>query len=144
MAIFFTIIVFGTSGCIGKDRIKIDYKADGISEDKFWADKQLKKQFVIYWKHRFSRNADEAFKLEAPHFKEMVSFPRYETYVKSWREDMKGIEISKNHFQSERFVLIQFSIKAGNNDSIIMMDPWVLVGGQWYHVVQDRFQFPET
>ena len=73
----------------------ITYSLDaGAGPDQLWPDDRLREVFARYWSLRFSNQSQEAFKLEAPYFQEMVEEARYRIYVSGpARNELINIEV---------------------------------------------------
>jgi len=135
-------------GCAGRSEKKENFIPDitvkyvqDMDPNTFWPDKKLKEKFELYWKLRWSGKFEDAFKIESPYFQEMVSIPRYRTYIKKNEEGLI-VTLNKNEQETERLHVVHCSFQIGNNQ-VDIADWWIYVGNEWYHVIRDRLVFPD-
>ena len=114
-----------------------------------WPDQKLKQRLNTYWGLRFQGPYQATFDMEVPFFQYVVSQKKYIAYVqKLYQFKLDKIEIiqikskSKDVFQ---FVLrIVYQGLGGQTKETKRTDDWVEHEGQWYHVIDNRYLFPEA
>ena len=128
----------------------ITYSPDaGAGQDQLWPDDRLREVFARYWSLRFSDQSQEAFKLEAPYFQEMVEAARYHMYVKGpARNELINIELrdlaQKTEYCVEITMVAHIKIDSKKKKEMVLHDRWVNAGGEWYHVLRDPIFFREA
>lgn len=128
----------------------ITYSPDaGAGPDQLWPDDRLREVFARYWSLRFSDQSQEAFKLEAPYFQEMVEEARYRIYVSGpARNELINIEVrdlaQKTEYCVEITMVAHIKIDSKKKKEMILHDRWVNAGGQWYHLLRDPIFFKEA
>jgi hypothetical protein len=114
---------------------------DGVQ----WPDNDLPSRFQQYWTLRKAGDAAAAFEYEAPHVREMVIWGRYEGYSKHARKDWLSIHVEKINKITDQLIDIEFNMVAKNREKeggkrdIYFRDSWLLISGQWFHVLKDPF-----
>ena len=142
-AIAVLILVGVGAGCsfVLPPRINLLYP-DG-NKDSGWTDSNLKSRFEAYWHYRFSGDIEKEFALESPDFREVVPFGRYKNYVQHAVQNklikMEILKISKESQYVVRVDCVADIQVAGSQipSKVSLADRWVLVKGQWYHVLHD-------
>ena len=128
----------------------ITYSLDaGDRPDQLWPDDQLREVFARYWSLRFSNQSQEAFKLEAPYFQEMVEEARYRIYVSGpARNELINIEVRDlvqiTAYCVEITMVANIKINSKKKKEMVLHDRWVNAGDQWYHIVRDPIFFKEA
>ena len=128
----------------------ITYSLDaGAGPDQLWPDDRLREVFARYWSLRFSNQSQEAFKLEAPYFQEMVEAARYRIYVSGpARNELINIEVRDlvqiTAYCVEITMVAHIKIQNEKKKEMVLHDRWVNAGGQWYHILRDPIFFKEA
>jgi len=112
------------------------------SRDGFqWPDNDLPSRFQQYWALRKAGDAAGSFEYEAPHVREMVIWGRYEGFCKVVRSDWVLIRVEKINKITEQLIEVDFNVvaktKEGAKGEIFYRDSWLLLSGQWFHVLKD-------
>lgn len=132
-------------------RIQAEYPAS-TDEAAFWEDSELRDAYFKYWQLRYSGQNDEAYKMEAPLFKEKVQPPLYKSYVRNTTKD-ELLKITLNRLDRENNIYTvdsQFKLKTLDDGEKMLhhVDQWVLVDGDWFHALRDpiffRFDYGQT
>ncbi len=114
-----------------------------IKEGFQWPDNDLQKRFQQYWTLRKAGDSTGAFEFEAPHVREMVIWGRYDGFCKAVRSDWTSIRVEKINKITEQLIEVDFNMlinpKYGASAEVFYRDSWLLIPGQWYHVLKDPF-----
>lgn len=120
-------------------------------ETENFPDANLKNVFSVYWHKRFTgAPSEEIFTYEAPHFRKMVVYPKYDAYMKNLpKGDILRIEIASFIPATGHLYEIPVNIVFQGNDAkeqtMSLRDRWVMLDdGRWYHVLRDPLAFPKT
>ena len=121
----------------------------GAGPDQLWPDDRLREIFASYWSLRFSGQSQEAFKLEAPYFQEIVEAARYRIYVKGpARNELINIEVRDlvqiTAYCVEITMVAHIKIQNDKKKEMVLHDRWVNAGEQWYHILRDPIFFKEA
>jgi hypothetical protein len=141
------LLLLLSAGCAA-NKIIVYQEDNQAAVQAQWPDRQLKNRFARYWVLRMDMQADKAFAMEAPHVQFMVPEGRYQVYVeKIAASDLINTEILEvekiNQFLYEVKFQLHLRNPEGQTDKFFHRDRWVEVDGKWYHVLRDRFIFPE-
>lgn len=144
--LLFVIVVGMGAGCgaFGNKSIAIVY-SDKI-DSAIWADPNLQKRFNEYWCNRFTGNAEANFKMESPHFVEMIQPQKYNGYVQNAKKNkllkIKIFDVEKetDFLVNVYGVLFLQSIDGEVAESSIK-DRWVRVDDEWFHLLYDPLFF---
>jgi hypothetical protein len=121
-------------------RIPMVYARSG--DTRAWPDKLLEERFQEYWFDRFAGRVEEAYQIETPYFREMISLGKYNNYVKhTSKNKLVNMEIQEIAKETKFLVNVSCTIQTqvGNDRPVStqIMDRWVLVGEKWYHIIKD-------
>jgi hypothetical protein len=135
------LLLAGCAGTPGKS-LKIGY--DQQCDAGKWSDKKLEEQFREYWFKRFSGQIEDAYNMESPSFRELVSLPKYGNVVRNTsRSKLTGIVIHDIQKVSEYLMKIDYEMHLETGDAkpteVSVADRWVFVDEKWYHVLRDPF-----
>lgn len=118
--------------------------------ENIWPDKKLEKRFREYWSFRFADGMrKELFSMEAPYIQEMADEKKYMGYIKgSWRSELVDIQIKNVEARTEKLCFVECLVQASalpdsEKRTVYIKDWWVYAKEDWYHVLEDRFFFPE-
>ena len=112
------------------------------NESREWPDSILEKRFQEYWFNRFGGQINDAYQIESPYFREMISLGKYNNYVKHTSvSKLLHVEIQEIAKESDFLVSVSCTIRTqDDNDRPLdtpIIDRWVFVGKKWYHVIKD-------
>lgn len=123
---------------------------ESLKSEKIWPDRDMKKQFRQYWGLRFSDGVtDRLFAMEAPYIQEMLDEKKYASYIKgSWRSELTDIRIKNVEARTEHLFFVECIVNAnvvGSDEklNVYIKDWWLNIKDNWYHVLEDKFFFPE-
>jgi hypothetical protein len=107
-----------------------------------WPDKKLESLFQEYWFNRFARGVEDAYQIESPFLREMISLGKYNNYVKhASKNKLVSVEIREIARETEFLVSVTCAIQTqapgGMPITTSIVDRWVFVGKEWYHVIKD-------
>jgi hypothetical protein len=106
-----------------------------------WPDNDLPGRFQQYWMLRKAGDAAKTFEYEVPHVREMVIWGRYEGFCSVVRSDWISIRVEKINKITEQLIEVDFNMvaktKEGAKGEIFYRDSWLLLSGQWFHVLKD-------
>jgi len=106
-----------------------------------WPDNDLPGLFQQYWTLRKAGDAAKTFEYEAPHVREMVIWGRYEGFCSVVRSDWMSIRVEKINQITKQLIEVDFNMvvktKEGAKGEIFYRDSWLLLSGQWFHVLKD-------
>lgn len=119
----------------------------GETPEEVWPDEALKDAFARYWGNRFSGTAKEGFKMEAPHFQDLVSEGHYTRFTRNAAiNDLRAVRILGIDDEGEYLRVIKckliLELPDGQKSEAGIRDRWVFVGDRWYHLIKDPFFFP--
>ncbi len=111
-----------------------------------WPDTELQKRFGEYWYNRFTGQVEVGYQMESPDFIEMVELNRYKNFFQhAKRNKLQKIEITDIKKETEHLVNVycKLLIQGGDGDvsEISLLDQWVYVSNQWYHILKDPIFF---
>ncbi len=127
--------------------IKIVYEGLVTSESEFWPNDALKQAFIQYWATRFNGPWEEAFALEAPHFRAMIHPTRYRIYAKGFFRSKFSELVVRDLIKTGDYLYefdlgLRFRTSKGEEKLSWFKEQWVDVDGRWYHILKDRIIFP--
>lgn len=111
-----------------------------------WPDSESQKRFGEYWYSRFIGQIEVGYQMESPDFIEMVEFNRYSNYFRhAMRNKLQKIEITNIRKETEYLVDVYCQLLIQGSDGEIsrvsLLDQWVYVNEQWYHIMKDPMFF---
>jgi len=141
-ACFFIVI----SGCAIQPKVPLTYNKD-VPAAVLPSD-ELENRLLQYWSFRSLGNFEEAYKMEAPYIRELISSSTYANlFAKGAAIDR--IEILQIKPVSNRFYQIKMKLFYPMNDKSINnsvhIDGWVKPEKTWFHMKKDpvlRNYFP--
>ena len=141
-AIALTVGLVVVTGCAtqpGKTLQMVYAQEQGAGK---WPDQKLEQRFQEYWLNRFAGHEENGYDMENPYFREMVSMPKYETYVRNTsRNKLIKLEIQDIQSVSEYLIKIDYVMLLQTGSAkpieVSMADRWVFTDGKWYHVIRD-------
>lgn len=141
-AIAITIGLMVLCGCavFADKHISITYLHN--NESSKWPDKKLEKLFQDYWFNRFAGAVEEGYRIETPYIREMISLGKYNNYVKhAAANKLMNMEIREITKETEFLVSVSCAMQTqaagGKPITTPIIDRWVLVGKNWFHVIKD-------
>lgn len=117
--------------------------------DRLQAHDGLLASFNQYWTVRAGKDAEAAFKLEAPYVQEMTSLNRYRLYAASLSRKTRLVDVEVLDMQCEQpfccCINCRLVFKADDGREVVrnLRDCWVLAAGRWSHVLKNPMIFPE-
>ncbi len=140
---FYLTAIIGTNTSIA-DQSKFEISA---AENVAWPSDQIRVDFTKYWTNLFNQQPKDAFELEAPYVKEIVTQSRYNLIMGQYKSNSVKFEIDDITHITKSLISIQGHMLIGNRnspDKSFLNDKWVLVGDKWSHVLKNPFLLPQT
>lgn len=118
-----------------------------VKNDKLFGEKEvLKKSFNQYWQNIAGKEVKKAFVREAPYVQEMISEDTYRLYQNLFmKADLQEVEIYRIMCEKPFLCCVDCRMDYddhGRKDVRDRRDCWVLVDGNWYHVLNSPILFP--
>ncbi|MEI6260563.1 MAG: hypothetical protein WCR46_11730 [Deltaproteobacteria bacterium] len=145
MLLFVVVAGMGAGcGAFGNKSIAIVY-SDKI-DSAIWADPNLQKRFNEYWYNRFAGYTEANFKMESPHFVEMIQFQKYNGYVQNAKKNkllkIKIFDVEKEtDFLVNVYGVLFLQSMGGEVTESSIKDRWVRVDDEWFHLLYDPLFF---
>ena len=149
----FALPILGPGSALAGDMHDvIRYDPAFSAPEKAWPDKELPRALVRYWQARMSADDDpqELFYLEAPYFQAIVSFGKYQNYIRlhKSKEQLDHLQVFAIEKMTDYLYVVRMKVHfqdaEGQVRSLSYRDNWVCVDGQWYHVIKNPVFFPKV
>jgi len=140
--VFIVLLGLLTTGCVSRTATLVKKSEEQRQHPDLLA------RFNQYWTARARKDAQAAFKLEAPYIQEMVNQKLYGYYLKtmSGKAEISAVEILGVQCEQSFYCVVNCRmvyVAAGKEDVRNLRDCWVKADGTWGHVVVNPLIFPQ-
>lgn len=149
------IIATVLSGCapVNKksDSAGTDFKVNITKPSDFKFPKGLEEEFKKYWILRYTDRFETAYSMEAPQFRESITFEQYKNYIsRTSNQKLLELELTQiytyDSFKKNKIsdVGIRFHLERDKGRAIqsCIEDTWIRIDGQWFHGIKNKLLFP--